>query len=139
VNINNDFSEDIAKKIFGKKENVEVFLFKLREKKNIALKTRTITRGARKGREVLKYPTNELWEKVVEEWDYNIALGIIRELFKTTKKYKNGKDADKAMKILVEEWNKLNLGKIKWPFSQGAFDDFVQRINSENINGITKD
>ena len=33
----------------------------------------------------------------------------------------------------------LAAGKIYWPFSQGDFDGFVQRINSEKINGIEKD
>ena len=43
------------------------------------------------------------------------------------------------MKVLISEWNKLSLGKIEWPFSQGAFDDFVQRINSEKSSGTEKD
>ncbi len=140
MNIKNNMSEDIAKKIIGKKENAELFLLKLRENKdNINLKTKLITRGKNKGKEVLDYSTSELWEKIVIEWDYNIALKIIREIFKTSKKYKNGKEADKAMQILITEWEKLKLGRIEWPFSQGAFDEFVQRINSENSNGIVKD
>jgi len=43
------------------------------------------------------------------------------------------------MQVLISEWEKLKLGKIEWPFSQGAFDEFVQRINSENSIGIIKD
>jgi len=103
------------------------------------LKTKKITRGKNKGKEVLDYSTNELWEKIVKEWDYNEAIKIIRKFFERTDKYKNGKDADNAMKILIDEWKNLNLGKIEWPFSQGAFDEFVQRINSENSNGTEKD
>ncbi len=133
-------SEDIAKKIIGKKENAELFLLKLKEKKhNVNLKMRDITRGKNKGKKVLDYSTKELWEKIVQEWDYDISLQIIRDIFKLTKKYKNGKDADKAMKILISEWENLKLGSIEWPFSQGAFDEFVQRINSENTDGTSKD
>jgi len=139
MNIKKNMSEDIAKKIIGKKENAEIFLLELAKKKNIKLKTKVISRGKNKGKTVLNYSTNELWKKIVKEWDYDIALNIIRDLFKTTKKYINGKDADNAMKILISEWNKLSLGRIEWPFSQGAFDEFVQRINSENSNGVEKD
>ncbi len=140
MNVKTNMSEDIAKKIIGKKENAELFLIKLKEIKNdIQIKTRFLTRGKNKGRKKLDYSTSELWEKIVLEWDYEIALKIIREIFKNSKKYQNGKEADKAMQILIEEWEKLNLGKIVWPFSQGAFDDFVQRINSENSEGLIKD
>lgn len=139
MNINNNMSEDIARKILGKKEYAEKFLLELEKKRNITLKKRKISRGKNKGKEKLNYSTKELWEKIVTEWHYNSALSIIREIFKTTKKYKNGKDADNAMKVLINEWNNLELGKIEWPFSQGAFDDFVQRINSENSKGTEKD
>ncbi len=132
-------SEDIAKKIIGKKEYAELFLYKLAEVKKFDLKTRVVTRGKNKGKQVLNYTTKELWTKIVKEWDYANALEIIRKIFKETKKYKNGKEADKAMGLLLEEWNKLELGKFTWPFSQGAFDDFVQRINSESIDGLLKD
>ncbi len=140
MNIKKNMSEDIAKKIIGNKENANLFLLKLKElKKEMYIKTRIISRGKNRGKKVLDYATKELWQKIVEEWDYRYALKIIREIFKTTDKYKNGKEADNVMKILIDEWEKLKLGKIEWPFSQGAFDDFVQRINSENSDGITKD
>jgi len=68
MNIKNNMSEDIAKKIIGKKENTELFLLKLKEKKStINLKTKLITRGKNKGKEVLDYSTSELWQKIVQE------------------------------------------------------------------------
>ena len=139
MNIKKNMSEDIAKKIFGKKENAENYLQELKKIKPISLKTRVISRGRNKGNIILDYNTSELWKKIVKEWDYDNALKIIRNIFKTTKKYKNGKEADNAMKILIDEWEKLKLGKIEWPFSQGAFDDFVQRVNSEKSDGFCKD
>ncbi len=139
MNIKHFMSEDIAKKIFGNKDNAEKFLLELSNIKPITLKTKEIKRGKNKGKTQLDYTTSELWKKIVEEWDYDSAIKIIRKLFMSTPKYKNGKEADNAMKILIEEWNNLNLGKIEWPFSQGAFDDFVQRINSENCSGLEKD
>jgi hypothetical protein len=75
----------------------------------------------------------------VDSWDYEISKKVIRDIFKETDKYKNGKEADNAMKLLIKEWESLKLGEIAWPFSQGAFDDFVQRINSEKESGFIKD
>jgi len=43
------------------------------------------------------------------------------------------------MDVLIKEWQSLKLGDITWPFSQGAFDEFVQRVNSEKENGFVKD
>jgi hypothetical protein len=43
------------------------------------------------------------------------------------------------MEVLIKEWQSLKLGDIAWPFSQGAFDEFVQRVNSEKENGFVKD
>ena len=139
MNIRKKMSEDIAKKIIGNRKNPETFLLKLYKIKKIDLKIKKISRGKNKGKIKLDYKTKELWKKIVKEWDYDIAIKIIRNIFRKTNKYKNGKEADKAMSILMEEWKKLQLGKIEWPFSQGAFDDFVQKINSENIPGLQKD
>ncbi|MCK9330508.1 MAG: hypothetical protein PHY08_06355 [Candidatus Cloacimonetes bacterium] len=139
MNILKNMSEDLAKKIIGKKENAEIYLIELSKKKAINLQTKIIKSGRKKGEKKLTYSTNDLWKTVVSEWDYNYSLTIIREMFKKTKKYKNGKEADKAMEILLKEWDDLKLGKIDWPFSQGAFDDFVQRINSEKNDGSKKD
>ena len=83
--------------------------------------------------------TSELWKAVVDSWDYEKSKKIIRDIFRDTDKYKSGKDADNAMDILIKEWQSLKLGDIAWPFSQGAFDEFVQRVNSENENGFVKD
>jgi len=83
--------------------------------------------------------SKDLWQTIAETWNYDISKQIIRDIFKETDKYLNGQEADKSMAILIGEWQKLNLGKIAWPFSQGAFDEFVQRINSESQNGSIKD
>ena len=49
------------------------------------------------------------------------------------------KEANNVMDLLIKEWESLKLGNIEWPFSQGDFDGFVQRINSENNSGLVKD
>jgi hypothetical protein len=138
--IKSKLSEDIAKKIIGNKESATKYLIELN---NIApiplLITREITRGLNAGQMILKHETNEIWALIVQTWNYDISKSIIRSIFKNTKKYNSGKEADNAMEVLLNEWNTLELGEISWPFSQGAFDDFVQRINSENSSGICKD
>ncbi len=139
MNLKNNFSTDTAKKIFGNKKNAEVFLLELQKAKNFDLPYREITRGKNIGKKVLKLDTNQLWAKIVEFWDFNNGEKIIRELFTQTEKYKSGKDSYKIMNILINEWKKLKFDKIAWPFSQGDFDGFVQRVNAEKVSGIEKD
>ena len=140
MNINHQFSTDTAKKIFGNKENALNFLEKLQQIKNIELPYKNIRRGKNKGQKKIDLDTNEIWRKILETWNTKIALSIIREMFEKTKKYKSGIDSNKTMSILLNEWNKLNLGNISWPFSQGDFDGFVQRINNtKNDSGDEKD
>ena len=138
--IKSQLSDDLAKKIIGNQENATKYLVSLNQIKPIpSLKFKTLARGKNANQKVLNLETKELWKAVVESWDYEVSKNIIREIFKQTEKYKNGKEADNAMSILIEEWNSLNLGIINWPFSQGAFDEFVQRINSEKETGLVKD
>ena len=133
-------TEDTAKKIIGSKENALNYLCRLNNIKSInGLNFRTISRGERKDVCEISNSTSEIWKLVVNSWNYEISKNIIRDIFKTTTKYQNGKEADNAMQILIDEWNTLHLGDIAWPFSQGDFDGFVQRINSEQINGFEKD
>jgi hypothetical protein len=140
MEIKTNFSDDIAKKIIGSRDKAEEYLLRLNNAKPIpSLKFKTISRGKNRGKKVLNLSTDEIWKTVVDNWDYEISKNIIRDIFKETGKYKNGKEADNAMNILISEWESLKLGDIAWPFSQGAFDDFVQRINSEKKNGFIKD
>lgn len=139
MNLKNNFSTDTAKKIFGNKENAEKFLLELQKKKNFDLPLKIITRGVNKGSFILNLDTNQLWSKIVEFWDFETGELIIRDLFSQTEKYKSGKDSYLTMKILLSEWEKLKLGNIAWPFSQGDFDGFIQRLNSENCDGYQKD
>lgn len=139
MNLKNNFSTDTAKKIFGNKNNAEIFLLELQKKKQFNLPYRIVTRGKNEGKKVLKLDTNQLWAKIVEFWDFDSGESIIRKLFIQTEKYKSGKDSHRMMTILLDEWEKLKLDKIAWPFSQGDFDGFVQRVNAEKKSGTEKD
>jgi hypothetical protein len=134
------FSTDIAKKILGNKERACDYLFRFHTSKKINdLKFKKINRGKNINTYVLDSSTEELWQIIVNNWDYEKSKKIIRDMFKETDKYKSGKDANNAMNILINKWKLLKLGNIAWPFSQGAFDEFVQRINSEKEDGKIKD
>lgn len=138
--IKSKLSDDLARKIVGSQEKATEYLLRLNDIKPIpALKFKTITRGKNAGKKVLDLNTKELWKAVVDSWDYEKSKKIIRDIFKETDKYKSGKEADEAMNVLIKEWETLKLGSIAWPFSQGAFDEFVQRVNSEKDSGLVKD
>ena len=114
-------SNDIVKKIFGNVTNAKLFLEKIGV---------SVARTAKAG---------EVWAKVVQSWDYDTHKPIVRDLFRETPKYKNGKSANDAMQVLLAEWQALQLGAVEWPFTQSGFDAFVQRINSESETGAIKD
>ena len=138
--IKSKLSDDLARKIIGSQKKATEYLLRLNDIKSISsLKFKTISRGKNVGKKVLDLNTRELWKVVVDSWDYEVSKEIIRDIFKETNKYKSGKEADNAMSVLIKEWQSLKLGGIAWPFSQGAFDEFVQRVNSEKENGFVKD
>ncbi|MBU0998997.1 hypothetical protein KKG24_01665 [Patescibacteria group bacterium] len=138
--IKSKLSEDLAKKILGSQDNATNYLLELSKTKKVnGLLFKTISRGKNKGLSIPNISTKDIWKIVVNNWDYEISKDIIRGIFRETEKYKSGKDANNVMDLLVKEWESLRFGKIDWPFSQGDFDGFVQRINSENTNGLVKD
>ncbi len=138
--IKSQLSDDLAKKIIGSQDRATQYLLRLNQLQTVKdLKFKTISRGESSGHQVLRMTAAEIWKAVVNNWDYELSKGIIRDIFKETDKYKNGKAAEKAMSVLIGEWQSLGLGDIAWPFSQGAFDEFVQRINSERSNDSEKD
>ena len=119
MNIKQNIDKETVKKIFGSNKYVMEYLIELDIiKGGTGLKYKKIT------------DITKLIDEVISTWDYPIALKIIRGIFVKTKKYANGKKAKEEIKILIDEWNRLNLGIIKWPCSQKAFDALAQRINN---------
>ena len=133
-------SPTLARKIFGKAEKAKEYLLRLDKVQRVpSLKYRTLRSGKNKGTTVLNLSNEGIWNAVVDSWDYSVGKQIVRDMFKGTDKYKSGKEANDVMEVLIGEWESLNFGKVSWPFSQGAFDTFVQRINSETKDGTVKD
>jgi len=138
--IKSKLSEDLARKILGNKDNALKYLLHINKyKKVVGLEFKICSRGKNKGQNMPFVDSQSVWKIVVNNWDYELSKSVIRELFKETEKYKNGKEANNVMDLLIKEWELLKLGNIEWPFSQGDFDGFVQRINSENNSGLVKD
>ncbi len=130
MDIKENFSSEIAKKIFGNKDNALKYLVELNK---ICRIDGLYSATGRINR------TLNVFQAVVESWQYERSLPIIRELFRSTPKYKRGSEADEAVATLKEEWDRLKLGNFEWPFSQGDFDNFVQRINATDGSGEQKD
>lgn len=112
-------------KIFANKEEKMEYLKKMYENKNIDKNIPNVTR--------------KIEEEIIETWEYEISKKIIREMFRKTDKYKNSKQSDKFLKEMMEEWNKLSLGEYNWPFHPVGFDQYIQRINCQNITEEEKD
>jgi len=127
MNLKETFNSNLSKKIFANSKNKLEYLILLEKKLDKIFNLKKSMKPV------------ELDKIIVSNWNYEISKEIIRDLFKKNKKYIIGKEADNAMKILIQEWKKKNLGDLEWPFSQGDFDNFVQRINQLNETGEIKD
>jgi len=139
-NIKTSLNGNLAKKIFGSQNNAVEYLIRLNESKLIPfLNFKIVHRGQNSEKKVLKINTEDLWKAVVDTWDYENSKRIIRKMFTESEKYRSGKVADTVMNKFINEWQSLKLGDISWPFSQGAFDEFVQRVNSGKATAVEKD
>lgn len=121
--IKRTINSDIVKKIFSNKINAMEFLLL----HGYVLK------------ELRKKSPRELFDEIVRIWDYDDAKDKIRNLFQSKQKFLNGLKGEETISILIEEWESLGFGSIKWPFSQGQFDNFVQSLNSEKSSREEKD
>lgn len=120
--IRNRIDFALVKKIFGNATNGLEFLEKMG--RSSAIKSKK---------------SQDIFNEIVQVWDYQKARPIIRDIFMRSEKYKRGLGGQHTIKILLEEWQNLGFGNLEWPFSQGAFDNFVQSINGEAIDRIHKD
>ena len=76
-----------------------------------------------------KNTTEEIYELILKNWDYTKVLGIVRNIFKLTEKYKNGREALSKIEEIKTFWREKNLGNFKWPCSQGQWENHAQMIN----------
>ena len=124
MDIRNSLTEQTAKKILGSKIKALEYLSRLNAVDTINP----------------RMSSAEIWSAVCDSWNYEDSKNVIRGMFKETDKYARGKNADVSMSEYIKEWDELGLGKVSWPFSQGDFDGFVQRINSAiNVSAADKD
>lgn len=117
--------EELVDKIINKKENMEFYLNELYKQKKI--------------QEKIPSNTKDLIDKIIATWDYEISKNIIRDMFRTTEKYIQGKSSDLALEQMEKEWKELNLGNIDWPFSAMMFDQYIQGVNTSNLSEKEKD
>lgn len=121
--IKRTINQEIVKKIFSNKLNAIDFL--------------ELYGYNRK--DLKKFAPKDLFNEIVKIWNYYDAKDKIRTIFQNKPKFANGLKGEETISILINEWNALNFGNIKWPFSQGQFDTFVQSLNAENTTRTIKD
>lgn len=125
MNITNSITINEIKKIFSNKTEKIEYLTNIYKETNIKKK--------------LPSTMKEIDEEIINTWNFPISNKIIRELFKNTDKYKIGEFSSSAIKEMIQEWEKLELGDINWPFSAMGFDQYIQSVNKRNISEEEKD
>lgn len=113
------------KKIFGNQEVKKQYLQKLFE---ITKSTNEISR------------TNAgIDRQIIETWNYEVSIKILRELFLSSNKYKYCKECAVLVDQAIKSWDEKELGTIAWPFSAQAFDQRVHMINNSDMSEEDKD
>ncbi len=117
MNIKSKISESDIKKILGNSKNKKTFL----NKKQITFKTTD--------------NKDKLDKLIIENWNYGIDKKLLREMYFKKNEYLKFEEYEKIKKILVDEWEYKFGDEISWPFSQGKFDEYIQRKhNSYSIS-----
>ena len=89
---------------------------------------------------VISKSIDDIDSEIIDTWNYEISIKIIRDLFKESDKYKSGKSSDKLLKEMMKQWKDLKLGDFDWPFYPNAFDQHVHSINvDQSLSEIEKD
>ncbi len=112
MSIKKQINSNEIKKIFGNAENKKKFLFN----KEIEFK-----KSSKK---------IELDNLIINNWDYEIDKSIIREMYFEKNKYLEFEEYEEIKNNLLEYWEEDFGDEISWPFSQGKFDDYIQRVHS---------
>lgn len=113
-----------AKDILSNEKNAKIYLEKLSRKIEISIPF------TKKGTILLK--GKELWNFIADNW-CDDGLYIIREMFKSSQKYNNGKNATKLLEEKTKDFKEI-FGEVKWGFSQNDCENFLQRLNNNNKN-----
>ncbi len=107
---------DDIKKIFGNAGNKKNYL----DKKGIEYKKSS--------------SSSELNKLIEDNWDYEKDKKIVREIYFENNKYLTEKQYLDLKNYLVLEWTEKFGEEVSWPFSQGGFDDFIQRVHTQYSN-----
>jgi hypothetical protein len=79
------------------------------------------------------------FELVAATWSYDEARQVIREMFRQSPKYQQGRQARTQLAQYLAEWQELDLGPLDWPVSQGRYDQHLQSVNAQQLSGVEKD
>lgn len=109
-----------TKDILSNEENAKKYLIELSKKIEINIPYTNRGNISLKGK--------ELWNFIANNWCED-GHYIIREMFKLSEKYNNGKNANKILEIKIQDFKNI-FGEINWGFAQSDYDGFLQRLNN---------
>ena len=84
-------------------------------------------------------PSRQLYAAIQDNWAYDKALALIRQLFMETELYQQGKKAPAQLNAALKDWQANKLGAVSWPFSGRQLDRYVQGINEADHSHAEKD
>jgi hypothetical protein len=121
-----------SQNILSNEENAKIYLTFLEKELNIKV--------PRSKNKKIALKSKLLWNFIENSWDNTISKNIIRDMFKKSEKYSNGKNALSKLPQLVNEFKNM-FGELQWGFSSSQCDQWLQSLNNnyKNVSGIEKD
>ncbi len=112
MSIKNKINQDNIKKILGNSKNRRKFL---------SLKEINFKKSANK---------DELDKLIIDNWNYEIDKTLIRKMYFDKNKYLEFNKYEEIKNNLLKYWEDDFGDEVSWPFSQGKFDEYIQRVHS---------
>lgn len=78
-------------------------------------------------------------EIIIQSWEYEISKTVLREMFRKTDKYSQGKNSATKLDELMKSWKIFELGDFEWPFQAMSFDQHVHQLNNSDLPEEDKD
>lgn len=120
MNIKENITIEQVGLILGSKDTQLEFLLSMKDKWKVPVKLN------RKGIEVVdvKKLINTP-QFIVENWNYEEAKVVLRDMFRLTDKYKRGKSAKEMFNRFKTKYLEIGYTDYKWPFVSGQFDAYA--------------
>lgn len=120
MNIKEGITKEQVGLILGSRETQLAFLLKMEVIWGVPTKLN------RKGNKVIDTKqVKDTTQYIVDNWNYEDAKQVLRDMFRNTEKYQRGMGAKETFNRFKQKYIELGYTDYKWPFVSGQFDAYA--------------